>query len=324
MILAEKILKLRKESGMSQEELAEKLNVSRQSVSKWESAAAYPELNKILELANLFGVTTDYLLKDDAEQPTYPSCSETNHRVRVSLQEANDYLETKTAYARRNALAAALFILSPVPVISLNGASQAHLIPLSEDVAGGIGAVLLLLIVVAGCIISVAASSQIKRFDYLKREDFELEYGVEGVIREKRNAAEQRRVFFHSTSIALVILSVAPLVIAGVLNAADTVDIFLAALMLVLIAAGVYLAVAASAVPSACNRLLPESGPAPEVLANKRKSKKFYGVYWPIVVAVFLLWCFLTYNWQITWVVWPVATLIGAGISSIWKEHDRG
>ena len=91
MILAEKILKLRKENGMSQEELAEKLNVSRQSVSKWESAAAYPELDKILELAKLFGVTTDYLLKDDAGQPEY-SATETGKCARVSLQEANGYL----------------------------------------------------------------------------------------------------------------------------------------------------------------------------------------------------------------------------------------
>lgn len=65
MILADKILNLRKSLGWSQEELAEKMNVSRQSVSKWESAAAIPDINRILELASIFGVTTDYLLKDD-------------------------------------------------------------------------------------------------------------------------------------------------------------------------------------------------------------------------------------------------------------------
>ena len=65
MIIADKILSLRKGSGMSQEELAEKLNVSRQSVSKWESAAAIPDVSKILEMSKIFGVTTDYLLKDD-------------------------------------------------------------------------------------------------------------------------------------------------------------------------------------------------------------------------------------------------------------------
>lgn len=61
MILAEKISEERKKNGWSQEELAEKLSVSRQSVSKWESGQSVPDLNRILEMARIFGVTTDYL-----------------------------------------------------------------------------------------------------------------------------------------------------------------------------------------------------------------------------------------------------------------------
>ena len=60
MILADKIMNERKRNGWSQEELAEKLGVSRQSVSKWESAQSVPDLNRILQLADIFGVTTDY------------------------------------------------------------------------------------------------------------------------------------------------------------------------------------------------------------------------------------------------------------------------
>ena len=57
MILADKIIRLRKKNGWSQEELAEKMNVSRQAVSKWEAAQTTPDLEKILQLGNLFGVT---------------------------------------------------------------------------------------------------------------------------------------------------------------------------------------------------------------------------------------------------------------------------
>lgn len=63
MDLSEKILSLRKAKDLTQEELAEKLNVSRQSVSKWESAQAVPELDKIVVMSAVFDVTTDYLLK---------------------------------------------------------------------------------------------------------------------------------------------------------------------------------------------------------------------------------------------------------------------
>ena len=98
MILADKILSLRKNNGWSQEELAEKMNVSRQSVSKWESAAAIPDINRILELAKLFGVTTDYLLKDDLEMTVYSDTDETEDLVRVSLSEMNDFLNNKAIY----------------------------------------------------------------------------------------------------------------------------------------------------------------------------------------------------------------------------------
>ncbi|MBE6557115.1 MAG: helix-turn-helix transcriptional regulator, partial [Ruminococcaceae bacterium] len=63
--LADKLIQLRKQHGWSQEELAEKLSVSRQAVSKWESAQAVPDIANLLQLSTLFGVTTDYLLKDE-------------------------------------------------------------------------------------------------------------------------------------------------------------------------------------------------------------------------------------------------------------------
>lgn len=68
MILGEKIMELRKRNGWSQEELAGKLNVSRQSVSKWESSMSVPELDKVLQLSEIFEVSTDYLLKDDKKE----------------------------------------------------------------------------------------------------------------------------------------------------------------------------------------------------------------------------------------------------------------
>lgn len=73
MNLNQKISQLRNDNNWSQEELAEKLNVSRQSVSKWESGQAKPDLDKIIALSNIFDVSTDYLLKDDNEEKSNKS-----------------------------------------------------------------------------------------------------------------------------------------------------------------------------------------------------------------------------------------------------------
>ena len=76
MILADKIIALRKKAGWSQEKLAQQLNVSRQSVSKWEGAQSVPDLEKVLQMSRIFGVTTDFLLKDEVEIPEAAEVSE--------------------------------------------------------------------------------------------------------------------------------------------------------------------------------------------------------------------------------------------------------
>ena len=68
MTLGEKISKLRKEYNYTQEQLAELLGVTRQSVSKWESDVAYPETEKLIELGKLFSCSMDYLLKDEVTE----------------------------------------------------------------------------------------------------------------------------------------------------------------------------------------------------------------------------------------------------------------
>ena len=69
MGFSEKLTTLRKQAGLSQEQLADRLGVTRQSVSKWESGAALPELVKLIALSEMFGVSLDYLVKDCVEEP---------------------------------------------------------------------------------------------------------------------------------------------------------------------------------------------------------------------------------------------------------------
>lgn len=74
MHLGEKIQQLRKAGGLSQEQLAEKLGVSRQSVSKWESGQSLPEIDKIIQISSLFSVSTDSLLKEESvSESSFPS-----------------------------------------------------------------------------------------------------------------------------------------------------------------------------------------------------------------------------------------------------------
>jgi transcriptional regulator with XRE-family HTH domain len=84
MKLHEKIYYCRKKAGYSQEEMADKLGVSRQAVSKWETGEAVPELAKFSAIAKLFNVTTDWLLKDDDSEPEAPETERSESAPRVA------------------------------------------------------------------------------------------------------------------------------------------------------------------------------------------------------------------------------------------------
>lgn len=97
MILADKITALRKKASWSQEELAEQLGVTRQSVSKWEGAQSVPDMDKVVQMSRLFGVTTDFLLKDELseEEPAPEGC--VNHSAMQALLEEEDYTRENKA-----------------------------------------------------------------------------------------------------------------------------------------------------------------------------------------------------------------------------------
>ena len=316
MILAKKILALRKRNSWSQEELAEKMNVSRQSISKWESAAAIPDINRILELAKLFGVTTDYLLKDDMEKTEYSDEDEADNRIRVSLQESSDFLKSRVGYGRQIAFGVMLCILSPMLLILFGGMEDAGVI--SEVFAYSIGVVALIIMVSAAIAIFIVCSAKMKRFKYLGKCDFELEYGALGVIKERRAAFEKEYLQKMVVGIVLCILGLIPLIIAGIFEASDMLCVVFTALIFAVTSAGIFLLISAGTVKSGYDRLLLEGEFEPGLKADKEKTNKkkeqFGGVYWPIVFAAYLGWSFITNDWGITWVIWPVAALVFAGI----------
>ena len=327
MILADKILNLRKKSGWSQEELAEKLNVSRQSISKWESAASIPDINKILELAKLFGVTTDYLLKDDMQETEYTDTTEDEaaNRHIITLQEATDFLKEKKVQGLRIGLGVLLCVLSPAPLVFLDALSQPNPwhIKLTEPLADGIGTVLLLLLVAFAVALFILSGERMKRFESLKDPNTELEYGVEGVVREKRRAFQSTYLWQLISGVILCILCPVPLIMAELANASDAVNSAFTALLLVIVSAACFLFVFAGTQKAGFDLLLHEADFKKEYAESEKKVSGFGGIYWPLVTAAYLAWSLPTRSWSISWVIWPVAALVFAGISAALKLKKK-
>lgn len=312
MILADKIIEERKKLGLSQEEFAEKLSVSRQAVSKWESAQSVPDLQKIIAMSELFSVSTDYLLKDDAE-PEHGTAAETDaDRIlrRVSMEEANDFMAATEDQSKKVSLGVMLCILCPVLLIFLNGLAEGNIGGITETIASVIGLAILFLLVAAAVFLFVQSAAKMSRFDYLEKEEFETAYGVTGLVKERKTAYEPAYIRFLTLGIVLCVLSPLPLIVTALINEADVLVISMTALLLCMVAIGVYLIVRVAIVKSGYEVLLQEGDYTKVEKKTSKATDTASGGYWCVITAAYLAWSFITGDWATTWIVWPIAGVL--------------
>ena len=319
MILADKIISLRKKMGWSQEELAHQLNVSRQAVSKWESAQSVPDLDRVLQLSRLFGVTTDYLLKDEQETETYTADDAPSALRKVTLAQANEYLALRKSAALRIAIATFLCIVAVIPLFLLTGAAEFNYLSMQAETAMAVSLALLLVMVAAAVGMFIYTGHQAEPFAFLEKEPFETEYGVRGMVQEKQKAFRKTTLPFTITACCLLILSPIPLFIAAFSTAENSnmlVLLFLG-ITILLAAIGVFVLIWTGVQNAAMEKLLEEGDYSRKNKENGDKMGAISTCYWLIATAVFLTWSFLGNAWDISWVVWPVAGVLYAGFRII-------
>ena len=327
MILADKIIRLRKKNGWSQEELAEKMQVSRQAVSKWESAQSVPDLAKILMLSSLFGVSTDYLLRDEleeepAEEPAEPSEFPAVPVRRVSMEEANAYLEQRGRAARRIAAATFLCMLAPLCLIALGAAADLGAAHISETFAGAVGLTVLLVLVAAAVAVFVYTGSQNSPYEYLQKEPFETEYGVSGMVEARRK--EFRDVYTRSNLLGVVICILSPLpLLVGAFSGSELLVVLLLCVTIVLAGIGVIFFITAGVRWESMRVLLQEGEYSRREKQSGGSRDAVSRVYWPVVTAAYLAWSFLGDAWRISWVIWPVAAVLFGAIAAICSVAEK-
>ena len=320
MILADKIILLRKKNGWSQEEFAEKMGVSRQSVSKWEGAQSVPELDKILLMARIFGVSTDFLLKDELEEAEYVEERENDAEgevCRISMEEASSYLAAVKETAPKIAFGVSLCILSPVALIFLNGCAEAGKLAIGEGLATGIGLTALILLVAATVALFVVNGIKLDEYDRWEKEILELEYGVAGMVKERQKQEKDSFIFRIAAGITLCVLSPLPLFLSLAFGEEPFIEIVSVCLLLMMVAAGVFLIVAAALKNEAIEKLLQEGDYTRKVKKADKALSPLAGIYWCLVTAIYLSISFYFMNWDRSWIIWPVAAVLFAAIWEI-------
>ena len=329
MILADKIIELRKKNGWSQEELAEKLNVSRQSISKWEGAQSVPDMNRIIAMSQIFGVSTDVLLKDELElvslgspEMAYDS-DEPAPRV-VTMEDAYAFLDYKNFASGRVAIGVLLCILSPVLLIVLSGAQDIGAIALSERQAVGLGLIALFILIGTAVALFVTTGIKHSRFEYIEEEQIETAYGVSGLAKERRERYSSQNTKLLTIGIVLCVVAVIPIFMSLLFFEDNSLgQICSVGALLVLIAIGVMMIVRTSIIWGGFKALLEEGDYSRSEKKANKSIAPIASIYWLAVTAGFLAWSFITDAWDRSWIIWPIAGVafgIVAGIAKMLRN----
>ena len=217
MKLGQKIAELRKKSGLSQEALAEKMNVSRQSVSKWESNQSIPDIEKIVDLSELFGVTTDYLLKNGTPSFELPGKS-SEEKIEKALpaitdQEIDQYLEVAKKAAHFESLSIALFFLAIASFCLFS-----TLVFISHNIFGTVAYIAPIIIIAIALGYFIHAKLMMHEFKSITQNKFALTSTQNDLIdssaHEFRNKNNRRIVI----GVVLCILAIIPLILIWTLH----------------------------------------------------------------------------------------------------------
>ena len=301
MILADKIISLRKKEGMTQEDLASQVGVSRQSVSKWESTMAMPDLDKIMKLSKIFGVSTDFLLNDDLgmEQIIVDEKVEDTSKL-VDLDLLNQYYGAYEKIARLISLATILVIISPIAYMTLDNINES------------LGVIIFLALIALAVGLFINSGFGASKFEFIEKEPYNFSYGVEGVI--KKNLDQYQPIFKRNIILAIAIFILSPAVYVVAINAGITNNIPVY-LFLILTAIGASLMGYSMIKYSSYRDILKYRDP--KIQKKEGKIGKISGVLWITAIGVFFIYSFWTGNWQASWIIFVIASFLQVIIAMV-------
>lgn len=304
MNLSEKIMLLRKKQGWSQEELANRLNISRQSISKWESSQSQPDIDKIILLSQLFQVTTDYLLLDQENEEHRPI------GIYLSLSQAQEYLTLRKQSSLKIAFATFLCVISPIPLIGLTTLSQYQRFHMTENLAVSLGLSFLIICITIAVILFCLCAFKVKKYEFLEKEDFSLENGVKEYTFKEKEEYQDRYHRYQIIGISLCILSVLPIFIFLNYESLESIAV---CILLFFVSIGCFFLVLAGTYQNALDKILQTGDYTPKQKKNNILKSKISTIYWLGVTAIFLYYTFGKNGngqMQYSWVIWAIAGVL--------------
>jgi len=289
MALPENLQFLRAHGGVTQEQLAERLDVSRQSVSKWESGGAYPEMDTLLKLCDMFHIDLDTLLRGDAAQ--------------ALAEDSAGYDDFMTGFARRIAGAVAGIIAS-----AGLGTAVGNLVPPEE-----LGGFILLLGVTIAMVVLIASGIQYDNFcqRHPVIEDF--------YTQAQRDGFQRRFVWYIAGGVGAILFAVAAMCLAfSFLPEREPYESMLGAVFLLIVAGAVYSLVYGGMMSDKYNieNYNRSNNPTEAEKAQRRRASTACGVIMLLATAIYVGLGLTRGMWKSAWWVFVVGGIL-CGVAAL-------
>lgn len=243
----------------------------------------------------------------------------------VSLETAKEYISLVALSARRIAIGVFLCICSPIALIVLAAISETNS-GITENMAGGIGMLALLLLVIAAVPLFIYYGMALNKYEYLQKETFSMEYSVRQYISQLQDSHKSTFALRITIGTVICIVGVIPVVMSAFIDENNEVLICSAVgLLLFLIAVATIFFITAGMEEDAYNILLQKGDYVPEK-KNDKVMQNISSSYWLIATAIYLAWSFVTRDWHITWIVWPIAGVlygVVVGIVHLVQQNNK-
>lgn len=299
MSLSENLQNLRKIKNMSQEELAEKLNVSRQAVSKWESGSGYPETEKIISICEIFDCSMDQLVKGKISNDI--------------KSEKNNYDLIMTKAAKEISLGVALILLGVSIMLTIIGFASNEQ---TEEQFALIGVIAILIGVVFAVPMFIINGSKIENF---KKKNPKM---ANVYTEDEVDEANSKYTKYLAAGISIIILGVVIMMLLLGLKTFGEESTFPVAILMYLITIGVLIIVYSGMMKEKFNIEKYNYENTEEYKKVDNKVGKICGIIMLVTTIIFLLWGFTLNMWYINWVVYPVGGIMCGIVSIILKKDD--
>ena len=243
---------------------------------------------------------------------------------RVSMEEANAFLSVKLRTAKTIAYAAFLCIVSPIALLILSAISESTAGVLNENIANGIGMIVLIILVAIAAVMFISSGSKTAPFAYLEKEKFETEYGVSGMVKERKAQYKDLHTKHNIVGTCLCVTALIPLFIGAIINAdSDLFLIIMLSLSFLIAGVGVICFIKTGIIWASYEKLLQEGEYSKENKEKPSLSSAIYTAYWVIAAAVYLGYSLSSNNWGQSWIIWVVAGVIFPAVIAITNAFEK-